>query len=87
MHDIGVCYIELNKLDSAIITFEQAIPFAKKLNDTVRIARILGNIGNVYLHKKDRLKGIDYYLQCIRLWETASDQNGCPLCMPILMGS
>ncbi len=79
MHDIGVCYIELNKLDSAIITFEQAIPFAKKLNDTVRIARILANIGNVYLHKKDRLKGIDYYLQCIRLWETASDQKWLPL--------
>ena len=79
MHDIGVCYIELNKLDSAIITFEQAIPFAKKLNDTVRIARILGNIGNVYLHKKDRLKGIDYYLQCIRLWETASDQRWLPI--------
>jgi len=79
MHDIGVCYIELNKLDSAIITFEQAIPFAKKLNDTVRIARILGNIGNVYLHKKDRLKGIDYYLQCIRLWETASDQKWLPI--------
>ena len=79
MHDIGVCYIELNKLDSAIITFEQAIPFAKKLNDTVRIARILGNIGNVYLHKKDRLNGIDYYLQCIRLWETASDQKWLPI--------
>ena len=79
MHDIGVCFIELNKLDSAIITFEQAIPFAKKLNDTVRIARILANIGNVYLHKKDRLKGIDYYLQCIRLWETASDQKWLPI--------
>ena len=79
MHDIGVCYIELNKLDSAIITFELAIPFAKKLNDTVRIARILANIGNVYLHKKDRLKGIDYYLQCIRLWETASDQKWLPI--------
>ena len=24
LHDIGVCYIELNKLDSAIFTFEQA---------------------------------------------------------------
>jgi two-component system, NarL family, sensor kinase len=79
IHDIGVCYIELNKLDSAIITFEQAIPFAKKLNDTVRIARVLANIGNVYLHKKDRLKGIDYYLQCIRLWETASDQKWLPV--------
>jgi signal transduction histidine kinase len=79
LHDLGVCYIELNKLDSAIATFEQAIPFAKKLNDTVRIARLLANIGNVYLHKKDRLTGIDYYLQSARLWETAADQQWLPV--------
>ncbi|HYK46356.1 MAG TPA: sensor histidine kinase [Parafilimonas sp.] len=79
LHDVGVCYIELNKLDSAIVTFEQAIPFAKQLNDTVRIARLLANIGNVYLHKKDRLTGIDYYLQSARLWETAADQQWLPV--------
>ncbi len=26
LNDIGVCYIELNKMDSAVETFEQAIP-------------------------------------------------------------
>ncbi len=62
-HDIGVCYINLNKMDSAIATFEKAIPFARLLNDTVRVARIWANMGNVYLHQKDRVKAIDYYLQ------------------------
>jgi len=75
LNDIGVCYIELNKMDSAVAIFEQAIPVAKELNDTLRVARIIANIGNVYLHKKDRAKAIEYYLQSARIWETCADQN------------
>jgi len=75
LNDIGVCYIELNKMDSAVAAFEQAIPVAKELNDTLRVARITANIGNVYLHKKDPAKAIDYYLQSARIWETCADQN------------
>src|SRR5688572_17680430 len=61
--DVGICYINLNKMDSAIIYLEKAIPVAKLLNDTVRVARVLANIGNVYLHLKNRVKAIEYYLQ------------------------
>ncbi|MEP7256455.1 MAG: sensor histidine kinase [Ferruginibacter sp.] len=75
LNDIGVCFIELNKMDSAVITFEQAILVARQLNDTLRVARIMANIGNVYLHKNDRAKAIEYYLQSVRLWETCSDKN------------
>ncbi|MGZ8523417.1 MAG: tetratricopeptide repeat-containing sensor histidine kinase [Chitinophagaceae bacterium] len=78
-HDIGVCYINLNKMDSAIATFEKAIPIARLLNDTVRVARLWANMGNVYLHQKDRVKAIDYYLQSARLWETCWDQNYLPI--------
>ena len=77
--DIGVCYINLNKMDSAVIALEQAIFVARLLNDTVRVARVLANIGNVYLHKKDRVKAIEYYLQSARLWETCGDQNYLPV--------
>ncbi len=78
LNDVGVCYIQLNKMDSAIITFEQAIIVAKQMNDTLRVARILANIGNVYLHKKDRVKAIEYYVQSASLWETVADQNRLP---------
>jgi signal transduction histidine kinase len=78
-HDIGVCYINLNKMDSAINAFETAIPFTRLLNDTLREARLLGNIGNAYLHKKDRVTAIEYYLKSARLWETCADQNYLPL--------
>lgn len=73
--DVGICNINLNKMDSAVISFEKAIPYAWLLKDTVRVARLLGNIGNAYLHKKDRAKAIDYYLQSARLWETCTDQR------------
>src|SRR6185503_6033264 len=39
--DVGICYINLNKMDSAISSFENAIPFARLLKDTVREARVL----------------------------------------------
>src|SRR6185503_10165468 len=76
--DIGICNINLNQMDSAIRAFETAIPFARALNDTVRVARVLANIGNAYLHKKDRVTAINYYLQAARLWETCADQNYLP---------
>jgi two-component system NarL family sensor kinase len=77
-HDIGICYINLNAMDSAVMTFEKAIPFARLLNDTLREARLLGNIGNAYLHKKDRVTAIEYYLQSARLWENCADKNYLP---------
>lgn len=76
LNDVGVCYIELNKMDSAVIFFEQAISVAKQMNDTIKIARITANIGNVYLHKNDRVKAVEYYFQAARLWETAADKKG-----------
>ena len=77
--DIGVCYINLNKMDSAIIFLKLAIPVAKLMNDTNRVARVLANIGNVYLHLKDRVTAIDYYLQSVRIWETCGDKNYLPI--------
>lgn len=78
-YDIGVCYINLNKMDSAISFLETAIPFARLLNDTLSEAKLLGLIGNAWLHKKDRVTAIDYYLKSARIWETCSDQRYLPI--------
>lgn len=75
LNDIGICYIELNKMDSAIVAFEQAIQVARQMNDTLRMGRIMANIGNVYLHKNDRTKAIEYYMRSARLWESCSDKS------------
>ena len=53
-------------MDSAISIFEKGIPFARLLNDTVGEAKLLGNIGNAWLHKKDRVTAIEYYLKAAR---------------------
>jgi two-component system, NarL family, sensor kinase len=73
--DLGVCYMNLNKMDSSILELEKGIPFARLLKDTVREARTLANIGNAYLHKKDRATAIEYYLKAARIWETSSNQQ------------
>lgn len=73
--DLGICYINLNKMDSAILTLEKGIPFARLLKDTVREARTLANIGNAWLHKKDRATAIEYYLNAAKIWEACSDQR------------
>jgi two-component system NarL family sensor kinase len=78
LNDIGVAYIELNKFDSAILSFEGAIEVARGMHDTLRVARIMANIGNVHLHQKDRAGAIDYYLKSVRIWETCSDQTMLP---------
>ncbi|MBZ5857702.1 tetratricopeptide repeat-containing sensor histidine kinase [Flavihumibacter profundi] len=74
-NDVGVCYIELNKMDSALTAFEQAIIYTRLEKNPLREAKVLVNMGNVYLHKKDRVKAIEYYLQSARLWETCADKN------------
>ena len=75
INDLGVCYIEMNKMDSAIISFEQAIPVARRIGDSLRVARVTANIGNVYLHKNDRVKAIEYYLKSAALWETCANKD------------
>jgi signal transduction histidine kinase len=73
--DLGICYVNLNKMDSAIMAFEKGIPFARLLKDTAREARTIANIANAYLHKKDRVTAIEYYLKAARLWETCNNKN------------
>jgi signal transduction histidine kinase len=76
--NIGNCYIELNKMDSAIAGFTNAVAIARILKDSVRVARAFANTGNVYLHKKDRAKAMDYYLQAATIWENSGNQKYLP---------
>ena len=75
MVDIGISHIENNELYDALKTFEKSLPLAWTINDTGKIAAVLGNIGNVYLHKSDRVRAIEYYLQAATLLENASNQD------------
>src|SRR6185369_9687413 len=75
MVDIGISQIENNELDSALATFDKCLPLAWKINDTGKIAAVLGNIGNVYLHRNDRVNAIENYLKAAGLVEAAQNQE------------
>jgi two-component system, NarL family, sensor kinase len=77
-NDVGVCYIELNKMDSAIWAFEKSLVITRLMHESTREAKVLVNIGNVYMHKKDRIQALEYYLKSARIWEVAADQNRLP---------
>ncbi len=76
--NIGNCYIELNRMDSAVAGFESAIQASRLLKDSVKVGRAFGNLGNVYLHKNDRAKAMECYLYAARLWENSTDQKYLP---------
>jgi signal transduction histidine kinase len=77
--NIGNCYIELNKMDSAIADFEKAVAVARLLHDSVKVGRAVANTGNVYLHKNDRAKAMEYYLQAAKIWENSENQQYLPI--------
>ncbi len=76
--NIGNCYIELNKMDSAAMGFENAVAIARQMKDSVRVGRAVANLGNVYLHKNDRAKAMEYYLQAVKIWENSDNQKYLP---------
>jgi len=78
LNDVGISYIEGNKLDSAIIYLEKAVIVGRALGNLMRVARVTANIGNVYLAQNNRLLALDYYLNAANEWEKASDQTGLP---------
>lgn len=77
--NIGNCYIELNKMDSAIAGFKNAMAVARLLQDSVRVGRAVANMGNVYLHKNDREKAMEYYLQAAKIWENCDNKKYLPM--------
>ena len=76
--NIGNCNIELNKMDSAVAGFEKAVYAARLLKDSVKVGRAFGNLGNVYLHKNEREKALEYYLYAAQLWENNKGKKYLP---------
>ena len=76
--NIGNCYIELNKMDSAAIGFENAGSIGRLLKDSLKQGRAAANLGNVYLHKNDRVRAMDYYLQAAKIWENSENKKYLP---------
>jgi len=55
-NDIGLVYLEINQLDSALYYFENALELFIEHKDSSGIGVISGNVGTVYLKKKNYSK-------------------------------
>lgn len=58
--NIGLFYIKTNKLDQAMQNFEQALVVATKIKDTIRQAKVLGNMADLYRINKNYKKAIGF---------------------------
>jgi two-component system, NarL family, sensor kinase len=76
--NIGNSYIELNKMDSAIVSFEKATNAARLLHDSTLVAKSLGSLGNTYLHKNERVKAMEHYLQAVKILESNQNKKYLP---------
>src|SRR5437763_1696498 len=59
--NLGIGYMESNRLDTAVSYFNQAMTVAESLKDTNRVAVVYSNLGNAYRYKKDRIRALDSY--------------------------
>ncbi len=69
-HNIGMVYHYQQMVDSAISYYTRSQQQYEKLGDTSRSTFILGNIGHIFLKKKNFKKAKECYLQSLKLAET-----------------
>jgi tetratricopeptide (TPR) repeat protein len=63
-------------LDEAETNFKQALEFVEKQQDQRRQAYLLGNLGILYLHKKDFDQSFDYYNRSLKIMTDMGDELG-----------
>jgi two-component system, sensor histidine kinase PdtaS len=56
---LGNAFESIGKLDSAVISFEESLHWAKKTNDSINIARALLNIGMILRTQGEYLKSLE----------------------------
>lgn len=69
-HNIGMVYHYQQMADSAISYYTRSQQQYEKLGDTSRSTFILGNIGHIFLKRKDFRRAKECYLQSLKLAET-----------------
>ena len=66
-------------LEQAETNFKQALEFVEKENDQRRLAYLLGNLGILYLHKKEFDQSYDYYNRSLKIMTEMGDELGPPV--------
>lgn len=74
LNTLGMCYIESNILDSALLYYNKALALSEQSHDTAWYGVVVGNIGNLYFRKGDTRKALFYYRKDYEI-SLANDQN------------
>ena len=67
LNNIGNNYYELNNIDEAKNYFESALNYSNKANDTLRYAKVLGDLAKIHIKTKDYKKAEEMLLKDIFL--------------------
>jgi serine phosphatase RsbU (regulator of sigma subunit)/Tfp pilus assembly protein PilF len=76
MNNIANVYVGQDKFDDAIVFYEKALVYKKKLGLRDEIGNTYGNIGVVYFEKKDYPKALEYYKLALPMKVLANDRKG-----------
>jgi serine phosphatase RsbU (regulator of sigma subunit)/tetratricopeptide (TPR) repeat protein len=77
----GISLYFRGELDSAIVCYEESIKEYQKINHKVGLAKVIMNLGSVYLYKGDYAKTIENYTKSLRLQEIMGDTLGQAQCL------
>lgn len=75
-NDRGGIYRLKGESDTAMYFYEQAKELALKLNDSILLATNSGNMGNVFVQKKDYKKATQYFYNALKIYRNAEYTKG-----------
>ena len=73
MSNIGMGYVRLKQLDSALYYHQEALGIRQRLNNVLDVAKSLNNIGVVYREMSNRHEAADYFMQSLELKRTVGN--------------
>lgn len=75
LRQIGNSHYHMAKYDSALANYQSALDVFKSMKDTLRMAGITNNIGNVY-YFIDKKQALVHYNEALRFYEKLGDTEG-----------
>ncbi len=76
LHELASLYLRNNNKDSAVITYNSAIFYAKQSGDAELLGLVYHKCGNGYLFNQQNDSAITYYLEALQIRDSIQDTSG-----------
>jgi serine phosphatase RsbU (regulator of sigma subunit)/Tfp pilus assembly protein PilF len=74
-HNLGYAHYMMSDFEQALFYWNECLKVRKKLRDTIKIAKTLGNIGVIYKSWGNYSEALDYYFEALRLAQQLDHQQ------------